>query len=338
APWRAVEMGTNETIKQAVIAGLGIALISQHTCTEELRAGRLVRCRPSACRSSAVGTCCTVRTARQVPRPSASAPASPPWAAAFFLASPRIARVLGQPRAGCGHGPRPDQADWRPLRGRDLVWPRNHLAQASTVATGDPEGRHAGHALCMTLCRLRSVKVRQEYLIRRASAFFQKGCCCRLVTHQGLTEVLAEPRDHASVHAATILGLPHGSPLHTRGRAGAVGSTGAHSPVACTLHDKVQECMRQVCSPMLAARGTSIFSDRSPTITSGREQTFRTPAPGYSRWRRRRDTVRQRSRTSLFSGLREDRVPQGEVQERRAAHDMQALDRRLCDRYGGISA
>ncbi|MDP5308772.1 LysR family regulator CbbR [Paracoccus spongiarum] len=41
-PWRAVEMGTNETIKQAVIAGLGIALISQHTVTEELRAGRLV--------------------------------------------------------------------------------------------------------------------------------------------------------------------------------------------------------------------------------------------------------------------------------------------------------
>lgn len=42
APWRAVEMGTNETIKQAVIAGLGIALISQHTVTEELRSGRLV--------------------------------------------------------------------------------------------------------------------------------------------------------------------------------------------------------------------------------------------------------------------------------------------------------
>lgn len=42
APWRAVEMGTNETIKQAVIAGLGIALISQHTVTEELRTGRLV--------------------------------------------------------------------------------------------------------------------------------------------------------------------------------------------------------------------------------------------------------------------------------------------------------
>ncbi|ABL69791.1 MULTISPECIES: LysR family regulator CbbR [Paracoccus] len=41
-PWRMVEMGTNETIKQAVIAGLGIALISQHTVTEELRAGRLV--------------------------------------------------------------------------------------------------------------------------------------------------------------------------------------------------------------------------------------------------------------------------------------------------------
>lgn len=42
APWRAIEMGTNETIKQAVIAGLGVALISQHTCTEELRVGRLV--------------------------------------------------------------------------------------------------------------------------------------------------------------------------------------------------------------------------------------------------------------------------------------------------------
>jgi DNA-binding transcriptional LysR family regulator len=38
-----IEMGSNETIKQAVIAGLGIALISQHTVVEELRTGRLVR-------------------------------------------------------------------------------------------------------------------------------------------------------------------------------------------------------------------------------------------------------------------------------------------------------
>ncbi len=37
-----VDMGTNETIKQAVIAGLGIALISQHTCLAELKAGKLV--------------------------------------------------------------------------------------------------------------------------------------------------------------------------------------------------------------------------------------------------------------------------------------------------------
>jgi LysR family transcriptional regulator, low CO2-responsive transcriptional regulator len=37
-----VEMGTNETIKQAVMAGLGIALISLHTTTDEFRAGRLV--------------------------------------------------------------------------------------------------------------------------------------------------------------------------------------------------------------------------------------------------------------------------------------------------------
>jgi len=41
-PYRSIEMGTNETIKQAVIAGLGVALISQHTVTEELRSGRLM--------------------------------------------------------------------------------------------------------------------------------------------------------------------------------------------------------------------------------------------------------------------------------------------------------
>jgi DNA-binding transcriptional LysR family regulator len=41
-PVRTTEMGTNETIKQAVMAGLGIALISQHTVMEELRQRRLV--------------------------------------------------------------------------------------------------------------------------------------------------------------------------------------------------------------------------------------------------------------------------------------------------------
>lgn len=41
-PYETTEMGSNETIKQAVIAGLGIAMISQHTVTEELKAGRLV--------------------------------------------------------------------------------------------------------------------------------------------------------------------------------------------------------------------------------------------------------------------------------------------------------
>lgn len=40
-PYEMVELGSNETIKQAVIAGLGIALISQHTVAEELRSGRL---------------------------------------------------------------------------------------------------------------------------------------------------------------------------------------------------------------------------------------------------------------------------------------------------------
>jgi DNA-binding transcriptional LysR family regulator len=37
-----VEMGSNETIKQAVMAGLGLAFLSLHTVTEELRQGRLV--------------------------------------------------------------------------------------------------------------------------------------------------------------------------------------------------------------------------------------------------------------------------------------------------------
>jgi DNA-binding transcriptional LysR family regulator len=34
-------MGTNETIKQAVMAGLGIAVISAHTCHAELAEGKL---------------------------------------------------------------------------------------------------------------------------------------------------------------------------------------------------------------------------------------------------------------------------------------------------------
>lgn len=42
APYRMIEMGSNETIKQAVIADLGVAMISQHTVTEEIRSGRLV--------------------------------------------------------------------------------------------------------------------------------------------------------------------------------------------------------------------------------------------------------------------------------------------------------
>ncbi len=41
--YHTVEMGTNETIKQAVIAGLGIAFISSHTVASELSDGRLVQ-------------------------------------------------------------------------------------------------------------------------------------------------------------------------------------------------------------------------------------------------------------------------------------------------------
>ena len=37
-----MELGSNETIKQAVMAGLGIALISAHTIAAEVETGRLV--------------------------------------------------------------------------------------------------------------------------------------------------------------------------------------------------------------------------------------------------------------------------------------------------------
>ncbi len=37
-----MEMSSNETIKQAVIAGLGIAFISAHTVAHELAEGRLI--------------------------------------------------------------------------------------------------------------------------------------------------------------------------------------------------------------------------------------------------------------------------------------------------------
>jgi len=42
APFDLVEMGSNETIKQAVMAGLGIAFLSLHTVAGELRTGQLV--------------------------------------------------------------------------------------------------------------------------------------------------------------------------------------------------------------------------------------------------------------------------------------------------------
>ena len=40
-PFTFTEMESNETIKQAVIAGLGIALISYHAVSDELKSGRL---------------------------------------------------------------------------------------------------------------------------------------------------------------------------------------------------------------------------------------------------------------------------------------------------------
>jgi DNA-binding transcriptional LysR family regulator len=46
-PFDIVEMGTNETIKQSVMAGLGIAIISAHTCQAELASGHLIPLRVS---------------------------------------------------------------------------------------------------------------------------------------------------------------------------------------------------------------------------------------------------------------------------------------------------
>jgi len=40
-PRDSIEMGSNETIKQAVMAGLGLSLISAHTIASEVAAGRL---------------------------------------------------------------------------------------------------------------------------------------------------------------------------------------------------------------------------------------------------------------------------------------------------------
>lgn len=37
-----VEMGANETIKQSVMAGLGVAILSAHTCASEIASGRLI--------------------------------------------------------------------------------------------------------------------------------------------------------------------------------------------------------------------------------------------------------------------------------------------------------
>ena len=37
-----IEIGSNETIKQAVMAGMGVALLSAHTIASEVASGRLV--------------------------------------------------------------------------------------------------------------------------------------------------------------------------------------------------------------------------------------------------------------------------------------------------------
>ena len=64
-PFDTVEMDSNETIKQAVMAGMGIALLSQHTVLQELADGRLVGLKVpglpimrNGSSSTAPATCC----------------------------------------------------------------------------------------------------------------------------------------------------------------------------------------------------------------------------------------------------------------------------------------
>ncbi|ETD85983.1 LysR family regulator CbbR [Rhodobacter capsulatus] len=64
-----MEMESNETIKQAVMAGLGIAFLSLHTVTEELGSGRLVEL--SAPGLPIVRNWFMVRREDEVPRPVA---------------------------------------------------------------------------------------------------------------------------------------------------------------------------------------------------------------------------------------------------------------------------
>jgi DNA-binding transcriptional LysR family regulator len=82
-----ITMDSNETIKQAVMAGLGIAFLSLHTCDDELRSGQLVALRGSGLpmmrqwylvRSQGSGTIAAVRilsdhivalAGRYLPRP-----------------------------------------------------------------------------------------------------------------------------------------------------------------------------------------------------------------------------------------------------------------------------
>ena len=66
-----MELGSNETIKQAVMAGLGIALISAHTIAGGVADGRLVASTSRACRSCGNGSSSTGPTGRFRRRPGA---------------------------------------------------------------------------------------------------------------------------------------------------------------------------------------------------------------------------------------------------------------------------
>ena len=112
--FQTVEMDSNETIKQAVMAGLGIAFLSLHTAVEELRAGRLRLLDAPACRSRGLGIWSAGRMTARRPWPSESRARSPepparccrgcPGTRAPAI-SPRpvSARALARcPRAFCG--------------------------------------------------------------------------------------------------------------------------------------------------------------------------------------------------------------------------------------------
>jgi len=84
SPHYAMEVASNEAVKHAVSAGLGVAFLSMHTVRLALSAGNSRRSTWTACRSCAPGTWCSCVRARSRPRPKRSATRSSRTASASW--------------------------------------------------------------------------------------------------------------------------------------------------------------------------------------------------------------------------------------------------------------